>query len=723
MERGGSIPSLVQTDSHAQDNQSKTFPQLTSNGGSRSESSDRSPQNTRLRIHQRRSRLRRETGPYSTSENFLLGVIGSSPTNQGDGNNGEDPCYCKVLNVARDGGRYELQLEPGFAPSVLGSSQTQLVGSHLGAWVRDQLASSHPGVGFLAAANYNNLGQCETLDDIKMHLSATEYGPYVQNGTTEMWLLWNEDEVIVDVIMSTIQGIHAIVKDIQDALFSLKPFKAPGPDGLHPIFFQKMWPVVVEILCTHIKNAFTSSSIPNGWNDCLISLILKIKNPETVQQFRPIGLCNTTYKIISKILVNRIKLVLETLISPCQTSFVPKRKGTDNILILQDLFTPFPKKKGGKFGDVIIKLDLEKAYDRLEWSFIREALVYFQFPSRVVDLIMSCISTSHIVILVNGDKSEKFIPSRGIRQGDPFSPYLFTLCMEFLSIKISRDMAMGLWKGFKASKQGPTLSHLFFADDLIFVEMLTLRLDRAFVISWVFKKRINWENIWKFLSLPKEPPRILANIFLIKVDQHWQDGSLDPSQWNFIWGTNEFHHKIHLVGWDTICQPKDFGGLGIKKARDTDLIAVAKLNWRLHTDKRHLWKDVISKKYYVDNPRISLPTSGSPVIKSIAKGYSIFKDGIRWTAFTGHSILFWSDCWVGKTPLNAILYGLFSQFATNLLLSDILVMIPLIWMLLNTPFPKRLQALLLLFLSLAMSAILIISVGGENLTGASLLTL
>ncbi|GKV21615.1 hypothetical protein SLEP1_g31576 [Rubroshorea leprosula] len=238
-------------------------------------------------------------------------------------------------------------------------------------------------------------------------------------------------------------------KEIHDALFSLKPFKAPGPDGLHPMFFQRMWPVVAEILCSDIKNAFCLSSIPEGWNDCLISLIPKINNPETVQQFRPIGLCNTTYKIISKILVNRIKPILESLISPCQASFVPGRKGTDNILILQELVHSFSNKRG-KVGDVIVKLDLEKAYDRLEWSFIREALVYFQFPHRVIDLIMSCISTSHITILVNGGKTEKLTPSRGIRQGDPLSPYLFILCMEFLSIKISGDMARGLWKGSKA---------------------------------------------------------------------------------------------------------------------------------------------------------------------------------------------------------------------------------------------------------------------------------
>ncbi|GLT27442.1 hypothetical protein SLA2020_024390 [Shorea laevis] len=204
------------------------------------------------------------------------------------------------------------------------------------------------------------------------------------------------------------------------------------------------------------------------WNNCLISLIPKIKNPETVKQFRPIGLCNTSYKIISKILVNRIKPFLDSLISPCQASFVPGRKGIDNVIILQELVYSFSKKKGRK-GDMIIKLDLEKAYDCLEWSFIREALVFFNFPAKTISLIMSCISSTNISILVNGDKTEPFSPSRGIRQGDPLSPYIFILCLEFLSIKISADMAFGLWKGSKAGKSGPILSHLFFADDLIFV--------------------------------------------------------------------------------------------------------------------------------------------------------------------------------------------------------------------------------------------------------------
>ncbi|GLT58478.1 hypothetical protein SLA2020_313670 [Shorea laevis] len=82
---------------------------------------------------------------------------------------------------------------------------------------------------------------------------------------------------------------------------------------------------------------------------------------------------------------------------------------------------------------------------------------------------MSCISSTNISILINGDKTEPFSPSRGIHQGDPISPYIFILCLEYLSIKISTDMASRLWKGNKVSKNGPTLSHLFSADDLIFV--------------------------------------------------------------------------------------------------------------------------------------------------------------------------------------------------------------------------------------------------------------
>jgi len=121
----------------------------------------------------------------------------------------------------------------------------------------------------------------------------------------------------------------------------------------------------------------------------------------------------------------------------------------------------------GKKANLILKIDLEKASDKIEWSFIRETLIYFRFPRNIINLIMSCVTTSKISILINGNKTEYFEPSRGIRQGDPLSPYLFILCMEILSRKIDQEVQLKNWSPIKISHKGPLISHLFFANDLV----------------------------------------------------------------------------------------------------------------------------------------------------------------------------------------------------------------------------------------------------------------
>ena len=117
--------------------------------------------------------------------------------------------------------------------------------------------------------------------------------------------------------------------------------------------------------------------------------------------------------------------------SPYQAAFVPGRRGVDNTIIVQELIHTIGRAKG-RTGYMAIKLDLEKAYDKLEWSFIREMLIRFNFPENLIELIMSCISSVTTSLLFNGGTMDPFCPSRGIRQGDPLSPYLFILCMEFL---------------------------------------------------------------------------------------------------------------------------------------------------------------------------------------------------------------------------------------------------------------------------------------------------
>lgn len=147
-------------------------------------------------------------------------------------------------------------------------------------------------------------------------------------------------------------------------------------------------------------------------------------------QLQPISLCNVAYKAISKAIVNRLKPLLAGLI-PTQFSFVG-RQITDNVVIVQETLHTMRRKKGC-MGTMIIKLDLDKAYDRLKWSFIRDALVYMQLPSHHVDVIMLCVSYPPMSVLWNGVRTYSILTAPGIQQGDPLSSYLFVLCIERLN--------------------------------------------------------------------------------------------------------------------------------------------------------------------------------------------------------------------------------------------------------------------------------------------------
>ena len=201
-------------------------------------------------------------------------------------------------------------------------------------------------------------------------------------------------------------------------------------------------------------------------NKTHIVLIPKIQRPEVIGNYRPISLCNAIYKIITKVIVARVRPLLDKLISPCQATFIPGRHGVDNTIIAQELIHTIGRTKG-KRGYMAIKIDLEKAYDKIEWSFIREMLINFNFPNRLSDLILSCVTSMSTSLLFNGASLEPFKPSRGIRQGDPISPYLFILCMEYLGLLIEEKCQGKLWHPVKASRSGPSFSHLFFVDDLI----------------------------------------------------------------------------------------------------------------------------------------------------------------------------------------------------------------------------------------------------------------
>ncbi|XP_030478300.1 uncharacterized protein LOC115695372 [Cannabis sativa] len=257
--------------------------------------------------------------------------------------------------------------------------------------------------------------------------------------------------------------------EIKTATFQLAHEKAPGLDGFNDSFFQKNWHLLGQDVTAAALNFLNGDADLSTVNQTLIVLIPKRPNPEQITDYRPISLCSTFYKIISRVLVNRLKPILSRIISPSQSAFLPSRLISDNIIIGQEVMHSLTHRKSGKLGWMALKLDMAKAFDRVEWVFIRKIMEHFLFPKRFIDLIMACVSTATFSFSLNQQVLGTIKPTRGIRQGDPLSPYLFLLCYEGLSslinYKTQQRQPRSHSLSIKIARRAPTISHLFFADD------------------------------------------------------------------------------------------------------------------------------------------------------------------------------------------------------------------------------------------------------------------
>ncbi|KAL2921482.1 hypothetical protein RDABS01_012973 [Bienertia sinuspersici] len=257
-------------------------------------------------------------------------------------------------------------------------------------------------------------------------------------------------------------------EEIKEAVKGMKLLKALGPDGFPPVFYHKHWDSVGEDIWKAINSFFTGGKLLKEINKTFITLIPKVERPETVNDFRPISLCNTVYKIIAKCMVGRLKRVLPNLVGENQNAFVPGRQITDNCLLANEMLHLLKTRKRGRNYLGILKVDLRKAYDRIRWDFLEKVLVSMNFPAVWVGWIMECVTTVKYAILVNGSPTKEFTPSAGLRQGDPISPYLFILCMEVLSKRMETLQGENLLKGIAVNRNRERISHLFFANDALF---------------------------------------------------------------------------------------------------------------------------------------------------------------------------------------------------------------------------------------------------------------
>jgi exonuclease III len=255
------------------------------------------------------------------------------------------------------------------------------------------------------------------------------------------------------------------MEEVDVALSQMHPLKSPGPDRFSACFYQRAWAILRADVGKAVLDFLNFGVFDSSLNITHIVLIPKIKNPSRITDYRPISLCNVLYKLMSKVLANRLKRVLTSIISPNQSAFLPGRLITDNVIVAFEALHSMNTRFKGRKGYMALKLDMSKAYDRVEWDFLELLMRKIGFNERWVDLVMTCVRTVSYSILINGRPYGHICPSRGIRQGDPLSPYLFILCAEGLSTLLHKAERTGSITGLPIARGGTKINHLFFADD------------------------------------------------------------------------------------------------------------------------------------------------------------------------------------------------------------------------------------------------------------------
>ncbi|KAK1549213.1 hypothetical protein Q3G72_006683 [Acer saccharum] len=304
-----------------------------------------------------------------------------------------------------------------------------------------------------------------SLDNMEMvHNGAINYFEHflgtsvvVHGADLENFIQPSISEVIVNQLK-----VESTEEEVYDVLKSISVDSCPGLDGFGSSFYITCWKIIK--------------------NDVMV------KNPHYFDKFRPISLCNVIYKAFSKILVHKLSLVIGDLISSEQGAFVKGRSIFENVPLTQEMTKMLHRKV--RRGNVILKIDMSKAYDCVEWKFVNQTLHVFGFPDFYCKLIQNCISTPWFSVMMNGTYKGFFKSEKGLRQGDPLSPYLFILMEEVLSRMIYIEMFEKRILPFSHPCDAPIISHMLYADDVVFFVIASKKYVRG--LMRVLKKYESW---------------------------------------------------------------------------------------------------------------------------------------------------------------------------------------------------------------------------------------
>lgn len=254
--------------------------------------------------------------------------------------------------------------------------------------------------------------------------------------------------------------------EVRAAIWSCEDSKSPGPDGFNFRFFKECWEIVKADIMRFMEEFHRNGKLVRGLNPSYIVLIPKKEDSRGLNDFRPISLIGSIYKILAKVLAGRLCKVMDSIISENQSAFVGNRMIHDGIVILNEAVEEARRRK---IERVFFKIDFAKAYDTVDWKFLEAMFLQFNFCDKWTRWMIECVSTATANVLVNGSPSGEFKLERGLRQGDPLSPFLFLIVAEGLGLLVNKAIDEGLLEAAVLGREKILVSHLQYADDTIFI--------------------------------------------------------------------------------------------------------------------------------------------------------------------------------------------------------------------------------------------------------------
>jgi hypothetical protein len=253
-------------------------------------------------------------------------------------------------------------------------------------------------------------------------------------------------------------------EEVRKAIFLMEHNKAPGPDGFPAEFYQTFWDTIRADLMALFSSLHAGQLELFRLNFGEIILLPKVNEAERIQQYRPICLLNVSFNFFTKVATIRLNTVADHVIRPSQTAFMQGRNILDGVVVLHEAVHELHSKK---LSGIILKLDFEKAYDKVKWSFLQQTLKMKGFSEEWRALVHNFVTGGSVAIKVNDDIGRYFQTCKGLSQGDPLSPMLFNIVADMLAIMIERAKVEGQIEGLIPHLVDGGLSILQYADDTI----------------------------------------------------------------------------------------------------------------------------------------------------------------------------------------------------------------------------------------------------------------